>query len=154
MIRLLCMLLALVGTTTVGHSEPAQPPALIGCNLDVINGAQFSVTPPKVATDKALSLIGWVVNPRSDRVPLKVRLRLLSENGATLGVPVRHRAFRPDVAQYLKKDAYGIAGFIVTVPSMTLVPGLWRVSMVYRVEDEDVACDSRQSIVVTAAKTP
>ena len=144
----------IMAVTATGYAGEGQPAAVEECKIEAINGVPFSTDPASVTGDEAVTLSGWVVDQRSGRVPLNLSMRFTPAAGAPVDIRVKHRIFRPDVADYFRKNAYLIAGFKLTVPPLTLARGRWRMSMAYSVDGRDVVCDNGRSVDITEAGKP
>jgi hypothetical protein len=147
-------LIWMMAVTATGYAGEGQKAAVEECNIEAINGVPFSTAPASVAGDTAVTLSGWVVDRRSGRVPLNLNMRFTPAAGVPVEIQVKHRIFRPDVADNFRNNAYLIAGFKLTVPPLTLARGRWRMSMAYSVDGRDVGCDNGRSVEITERSAP
>jgi hypothetical protein len=114
-----------------------------------LNRKPWTADVPTAAADKEIVVAGWVVDKRAHNAPLNLYLRLKSGPGVEVDVPVRHRPWRADLVAILNPNVSLIAGFTVTVPPGKLAPGIWRLSLVYRVDDREFICDNLLAVDVT-----
>ena len=140
--------------TATGYAGEGQAAAVEECKIEAINAVPFSTAPASVAGDTAVTLSGWVVDRRSGRAPLNLNMRFTPAAGVPVDIQVKHRIFRPDVADHFRKNAYLIAGFKLTLPPLTLARGRWRMSMTYSVEGRDAGCDNGRSVEITGGSAP
>ncbi|WP_162404129.1 hypothetical protein [Pseudoxanthomonas jiangsuensis] len=112
----------------VAYAAPADPlPAGGACAVDAVAGV--AADGAVVRASSSASFGGWVADARG-RVPADARLVLVGE-GPSYALAITAGGSRPDVAEALGNPALGSSGFNLDAYLAGVVPGRYRLSVVY-----------------------
>lgn len=112
----------------VAYAAPADPlPAGGACAVDAVAGV--AADGAVVRASSSASFGGWVADARG-RVPADARLVLVGQ-GSSYALAITAGGSRPDVAAALGNPALGSSGFNLDADLAGVVPGRYRLSVVY-----------------------